>query len=78
MTISRRLRRLEASAAPIAAIEIVANDEAEAESRFIDALLQCSPGPICIGMTIAGTRTGWRGTLLPHEERLALMEGPTR
>lgn len=78
MTISRRLRRLETSSPPIASIEVSVSDEAEAESRFTDALLQCSPGPICIGMTIAGTRTEWRGTLLPHEERLALMEGPTR
>lgn len=78
MTISRRLRRLETSSPPIASIEVSVNDEAEAESRFTDALLQCSPGPICIGMTIAGTRTEWRGTLLPHEERLALMEGTAR
>lgn len=78
MTISRRLRRLETSSPPIASIEVSVSDEAQAESRFTDALLQCSPGPICIGMTIAGTRTEWRGTLLPHEERLALMEGTAR
>ncbi|KQZ80896.1 hypothetical protein ASD64_11430 [Mesorhizobium sp. Root157] len=61
--------------APMTPVEIQAADEADAQDRFLDALLQCSPGPVCIATTIAGARTEWRGNLHTHEETLALMEG---
>lgn len=74
MKLSTRLGRMEASIRPVASIEIEGVDQAEAEGRFLDALLQCSPGPIRIGVTVSGTRTEWHGILRTHEEALALME----
>lgn len=74
MSLSTRLARMEATISPTTSIEIEATDQAEADNLLLDHILQCSPGPARINMTVAGVRTQWQGNLLPHETSLALME----